>query len=438
MIDIPQGHHAQAAGMQFLLQQSQKLDFTQAQKKQQQSLQKILHHAIATVPYYQLHLKHLTQKKNFSWQDIPLLNRQQLQENHAQLISNNDLKGHGKNIDFRSSGSTGRPVHIISTEYAQQYWQAITLRDHLWSERDFSLSFAVIKNMPKDKGAYPGYSGNSWGPSSSSIFQTGPSYSLNSSETIATQYQWLTEKQPAYLVTYPSVLQELVKLQLEHGKIKSLRNISTLGETLNAETRKLVHKAFSCKTYDMYSAQEVGYIALQCPKHEHYHIQSENCLVEILDENNKPCSPGKIGRVVVTSLHNYRMPLIRYEIGDFAIAGNTCDCGITLPVIERILGRHRNLVIYPNGEKSWPSYNPMKLMEIFPNAQFQLIQISLTQLELRINTTSVLQISQIEDAQEVIRKAIGYDFDILIQTVDSIERAASGKFEEFICRVNNV
>jgi phenylacetate-CoA ligase len=147
------------------------------------------------------------------------------------------------------------------------------------------------------------------------------------------------------------------------------------------------------------------------------------------------CPPGKIGRVVVTSLHNYRMPLIRYDIGDLAIAGNTCDCGITLPVIKRILGRNRNLVIYPNGDKSWPSYNPMKLMDIFPNAQFQLLQTSLTELELRVNITTPLQESQIQAAQAVIRKAIGYDFNIAVHPVKNIKRAASGKFEESICQV---
>ncbi len=435
MIDIPQGHHAQAAGMQFLLQQSQKSAEHENHLQQQQALQKILHHAMSTVPYYQLHLKNLSKKNNFRWQDIPLLSRQQLQENHSQLISQAELKGHGQDIDFRSSGSTGRPVHLISTEYAQQYWQAFTLRDHLWAERDFSLDFAVIKNMSKDKGKYPGHTSSTWGPSSSSVFRTGPSYSLNSSETIATQYKWLSEKQPAYLVTYPSSLLELAKLELAQGKLKSLRNISSLGETLSPDTREFVQKAFGCKVYDMYSAQEIGYMALQCPKHEHYHIQSENCLVEILDENNNPCPPGKIGRVVVTSLHNYRMPLIRYDIGDLAIAGNTCDCGITLPVIKRILGRNRNLVIYPNGDKSWPSYNPMKLMDIFPNAQFQLLQTSLTELELRVNITTPLQESQIQAAQAVIRKAIGYDFNIAVHPVKNIERAASGKFEEFICQV---
>lgn len=61
----------------------------------------------------------------------------------------------------------------------------------------------------------------------------------------------------------------------------------------------------------MYSANEVGYIALQCPRTEVYHVLSEGALVEVLDEHGQACAPGAIGRVVVTPLHNFAMPLFR-------------------------------------------------------------------------------------------------------------------------------
>ena len=77
----------------------------------------------------------------------------------------------------------------------------------------------------------------------------------------------------------------------------------------------------------MYSSQEVGYIALQCPENESYHIQAENVLVEILDDDGLPCEPGEVGRVVVTALHNLATPLLRYDIGDYAEVGSPCSCG---------------------------------------------------------------------------------------------------------------
>jgi phenylacetate-CoA ligase len=54
---------------------------------------------------------------------------------------------------------------------------------------------------------------------------------------------------------------------------------------------------------------------------------------------------------VVTPLHNFAMPLIRYAIGDYAEAGPPCACGRGLPVLARILGRARNLLTLPHGER---------------------------------------------------------------------------------------
>ena len=55
--------------------------------------------------------------------------------------------------------------------------------------------------------------------------------------------------------------------------------------------------------------------------------------------------------MVITDLHNFAMPLIRYEIGDYAEAGDLCPCGRGLPVITRIVGRVHNMLTLPSGEQ---------------------------------------------------------------------------------------
>lgn len=176
-------------------------------------------------------------------------------------------------------------------------------------------------------------------------------------------------------------------------------------------------------------------MALQCPKYDHYHIMAESCFIEILDDHGEPCQPGQMGKVIVTPLQNYRMPLLRYENGDYAIQGKGCDCGIKLPTIERIVGRTRNLVTYPNGEKRWPTYNPMALMELFPEAQFQITQNSLTSLTLNIAGISAPDFDTKQRAVEIIQSSLDYPFEIDICLVDVIPRANSGKFEEFVSRI---
>ncbi len=431
LLDLPDASLALAEALQFQLSRSEKLSHERMQQAQLNVIKVLINHAVTHVPYYRANDLY---GDVTSWDDfyqLPIIERHDVQKNRAQLITSTKIPGHGNDVAFKSSGSTGQPIHSLSTDRAQLYWRAITLREHLWQQRDLTGKLAIIKNFSVDEARYPGIQTERWGHSTLQL-SNGPSCVLNSSETLDVQYQWLIEQQPDYLLTYPSVVQGLMQYHQQAQKPLKLKGISTLGETLPENTRQLTKKVMGCRIADMYSAQEVGYIALQCPQHDHYHIQSEVCLVEVLDDDNQPCAPGQMGRVVVTVLHNFRMPLIRYAIGDYAIVGEPCDCGIHLPTLKRIVGRTRNLVTYPDGRKSWPAYNPMKLMELIPNGQFQLLQMDHHTLQFNWVGDQPLSDDKRQEIIRVIRHAIGHDFNIGFVKKEKIERAASGKFEEFV------
>jgi phenylacetate-CoA ligase len=108
---------------------------------------------------------------------------------------------------------------------------------------------------------------------------------------------------------------------IERGiNLPGLKQLRTFGEVLSDETRELCQRAWQVGIADLYSSEEAGSIAVQC-EHGAYHLQSENLLVEIIDDHGAACLPGEIGRVLITTLHNFAMPLIRYEIGDYAECG---------------------------------------------------------------------------------------------------------------------
>jgi phenylacetate-CoA ligase len=154
-------------------------------------------------------------------------------------------------------------------------------------------------------------------------------------------------------------LRALVRRAIEKDwRPRRLREARTFAEALPEDLRALCRAAWNVKLCDVYSAEEAGYIALQCPDHEHYHVQSENLIVEVIDERGEPCRAGEMGRVVVTTLTSFAMPLIRYEIGDYAVAGAPCPCGRGLPVIERVLGGTRNLLRLPDGPASFRASRP--------------------------------------------------------------------------------
>jgi phenylacetate-CoA ligase len=203
------------------------------------------------------------------------------------------------------------------------------------------------------------------------------------------------------------------------------------------ELRQLVREIWGLPVMDVYSSKEAGIIALQCLEREHYHIQSESILVEILNDSNQPCTPGEIGRVVLTPLHNYATPLIRYDIGDYAEVGSPCPCGRGLPVLNRIYGRQRNMMVLPSGEKQWPGFRLGAWAKMGPIRQMQAIQKNRSQIEIKIVSTRPLIKAETEQLHRKITADFGGHFQISFRYVDDIPRSKGGKYEDFICEVDS-
>jgi len=245
---------------------------------------------------------------------------------------------------------------------------------------------------------------------------------------------------PDYLLTYPTNLHALAcYFQAEGIELPGLKQIQTISEILYDETRSLCQKVFSVPVIDAYSTRETGYIALQCPEHEHYHIQSEVVLVEVLNEQGISCAPGEIGRVVITPLHNFAMPLIRYEIGDYAEVGDTCPCGRGLPVIRRILGRTRNMLTLPTGDKICPRLDILKYTEItgVNIRQAQLMQQAIDKIEMRLVSDETLTLDQEQKLRQFIQKTLGHPYHMTLTYHQQLPRNQAGKFEEFISAIES-
>nr|MDQ6927853.1 phenylacetate--CoA ligase family protein [Actinomycetota bacterium] len=207
------------------------------------------------------------------------------------------------------------------------------------------------------------------------------------------------------------------------------------GEALAPETRQECRNAWGCELVDMYSTQEIGYIALQCPQTERYHVQSEAVYVEVLDNDGRQCAPGEVGRVVVSVLHNFAMPLLRYELGDFAEVGGQCPCGRGLPVLTRVLGRERNMLVLPDGTTTWPTFPAQSWAHIEAIRQLQLVQLSPDEIEAR--TVGPRALNEAEQAKftSIIQDRFAHQFRVSFDYRQQIDRTMGGKFEDFVCLV---
>ena len=280
-------------------------------------------------------------------QQLPILTREQVQSNFDGLYFKAPDHDEVDYVVQATSGSTSKPVSVMKFGplYSAEY-DALTLTEWHLNNRDVSKLVSSFRVIDKEARNVP------LGPPLSYIGANRPSTALSVLEhSIEELLDELHQLRPDYLYVNGVVARQMAIAQLEGDRDPiSIDQILTVSDRIDPHLRLLVQDAFNARIIDRYSSEEFGYIAFQCPKHDHLHVSSPSVVVEVVDDEGKPCDIGVPGRVLVTSLHNFAMPLIRYEIGDIAQFGPPCDSGLNWPVLERIMGRTRDGVVLPNGE----------------------------------------------------------------------------------------
>jgi phenylacetate-CoA ligase len=406
------------------------------QQAQFRQLKNLLDYAAAHSPFYRQRLAGFDTGRlsTDSFRCIPLLTRAELQAHGRQLDCLTVPDDHLPMREIKTSGSTAQPVEVRDTAIGSLLWSAITLRDHHWHGRDFSASLAAIRWRSDDRAMAPeGLRQADWGAPVNLLHATGPGYFLNIASDVKAQLGWWLAVDPVYLLTHPSNLRALLNLLAESAaRPANLRQLRCVGEVVSDALRHQVKSLLGVPLIDMYTCQELGYMALQCPQHSHYHVQSEHVILEVLRDDGSPCGPGDTGRVVVTSLHNFATPLIRYAIGDYAVPGGPCPCGRGLPVLRSIVGRSRNMVRRPDGSLIWPNIGFGEFSRVAPIRQFQVVQHSLQDIELRLVSAVALTVEQEARIGAILARHLGSGFKVRISYHEQIPRSAGGKYEDVL------
>ena len=362
---------------------------------------------------------------------LPPLARRELQRAGPDLLCAQVPPAHLPLAEYSSSGSTGEPVSLRRTELNRIDWQALTMRVHAWHGTGPDMRLCALRAKLPGVIERP-----DWGPPSAFMLRTGAMLGIPNNLAIARQAELIAAFRPDILLVYPSNLDGLIRHAEAGGPRFAPRIIRTIGETMPESLRGEAEALWGCRVFDCYSSEEVGYIALQCPDGTGYHMMAEMLIVEIVGADGEPCAPGGIGRVLVTDLRNFATPLIRYELGDHAEMGEPCACGRGLPVIRRVVGRERNLILMPDGSRHWPLTGRSQYRSVAPVVQYQMIQQEWERIEVRLVVEEVLTADQEAALKAMMRKALGHDFALDFVYFDNgLPRGANGKLEEFICRV---
>jgi phenylacetate-CoA ligase len=328
----------------------------------------------------------------------------------------------------------GRPVTIKVTNVTGTFFTALHLRYHLWHGRDLTATVCALQPLRKKRHLEAAKAGTAlpWVP----VYFTGRMYFLDSRVPIREQFDWLIRHEPQYLLTQPSNLRALIQHSRHSGTVpRGLSQVSTISEIVEPSLREDCTEVWGATICDVYSCEEMGMVAIQCPDHPHYHVQSESVFVEILNEWGEACAPGETRRVVATDLHNFAMPLIRYETGDYGQVGTACPCGRGLPVLSRIMGRQRNMLTLPSGDTMWPSYHASLFLSVAPVRQIQLIQHSLEEIEVKLVVAEPMIADQEERLRANLAESFGHPFRFRFTYSEEIPTGPGGKFEDFVSKL---
>ena len=239
---------------------------------------------------------------------------------------------------------------------------------------------------------------------------------------------------PVILRGYAGGTYVFAKFLLQNNnKIRPEVVVST-GDTLYPHYRETIEKAFQCPVLDTYGGEGMS-VANQC-REGSYHVLP-SVYLELADKYAE--GDEQWGSILLTSLTNYAMPLIRYDIADVGVAGHgICSCGRSWDFLKKIVGRQTDIVITPSGNRL-VCHHFNNILRLFDGVdQFQVVQKEPSEITLRLATNAKYN-KKIDEAHIIksLSELVGNGFSVKIENVDSIPATESGKRRYIISAVES-
>ncbi len=393
----------------------------------------LLSHAQRNVPYYSdiLTDRGLLNKDEFSLstlERIPLLTKKDIQEKFADLTSTDKRKR--KWHCTSTGGSTGEPVRVIQDSEFDK-WSNAT---HYYYYKEFlGMDEATAKKVVV-WGAWQDITEGATDAKTrfenwltNVVFLNSCRMTQNDMERFI---RIINARKPDLIRGYASSLYELCNYaERKHIALYTPKRLVSTAESLMDEMRETIESSFGTKVFNFYGSREIGPIAGECRDGRMHFFPFWNHL-EVLDENNRPVETGQEGKVVLTNLFNYAMPLIRYEIGDTAVLGpQQCTCDNPLPTLEKVTGRTLDRFLLENGTII-PGQFFICLIGAERNKghikEFQIIQTDYRKFEILYVPQGELPDSERRDFDSIIHGVIG-DCIITWRCVDELPKTKTGK-----------
>lgn len=257
------------------------------------------------------------------------------------------------------------------------------------------------------------------------------------SETCIRVYELIQKSQPTYFYGYTTAIYGFCHFLKNAGldfKGLDLKAVICTAEKMYPHHRDLMSKMFDCPIVDEYGSSENGIIAFQC-RFGNMHMMADHLAIEFVDNNNQLVKPGELGKVVITDLNGYAMPLIRYEIGDMArYSEQRCTCGITLPLMEIVEGRKEDFIRTKEGKLVHAAYLCYTLKDDAVH-EFKMYQKDLNMFIVQIVRSNTFNSETEKKLINNLRSALGHEVSINFEYLERIPREKSGKLRYFVSEI---
>lgn len=395
---------------------------------QWKKLKALIKHSYKNVSYYRnqwdkLDINPKDIRSMSDYKKLPLLNKKDIQDNYQNLIARNFIN---RTRTKRTGGSTGIPMSFEFNDESDQRRSAVMWRGYRWAGADLGRKCIYLWGVPL---------GND-GIFSHLKFECFNFFlrrkilnSFNlSTENIDSFVQKINLYKPINIVAYVAPLMIIAKYTKDNGiNIEQPKSIITGAEALYDFQRTLLEDVFKCPVYNTYGCREFMLISSECEKQNGLHINIDHLAAETIDKQGGEIN-GKPGKLVITDLHNYGMPLIRYVNGDIAeLNDSRCSCGRGLPMMSSIQGRELDIIRTHDGRTIPGEFFPHLFKEAESVHEFQVLQTKPDELKIYLVARNGLSDSDRKFLLEKMRDTLGEQVKIRFKFIDRIPRTRSGK-----------
>ena len=410
------------------LERTQFLPAAQIRQLQLERLNSLLRFVLRKNEYFREKYRGTDAFEDFS--GLPILAKQELRENYQRVVTP-ELK---RTVSLhKTSGSTGEPLKFYRDRIVFGYTLASVYRAHRWYGLDIGSKSAMLWGIPS------GWRNRMKMHGRDLLLNRFRESEYNLDPQVLQQlYQNMQRKRPEYVYGYSSMVYEFA-LYLRDKRLQAtelaLKGVVCTAESIPDYQRAVMESVFGCNVISEYGAAETGVVRYQCKRGRH-HVSDDCVLLEVVDEMGRPLPTGEVGKVTVTVLNSFAAPIIRYQLGDFAsLSDHTCECGVNLSLIDRIIGRTSGVIVTPQG-RCFHSIALYYIMKDYADRfggvrQFKVRQTHIDRLEFHIAAGAEFSAESQAWIGQKAHEKFGREMRVEFFVQERLERSASGKLTDF-------